>query len=212
MRRFKDLDLPAGERLIWQGRPSAKALALRVFHVRLVALYFAALFVVRIAMGVFEGQRLGEAFFVASRLAVPLCIALALLAGLAALYGATTRYSITNRRILLQFGAVLPMTLNIPFGQVASAALKDYADGSGELPLSVTSETRLAYLLLWPHVRPWQLTQVEPMLRCVPQARDVAELLAGALKAASPQAPEPVTAAMPVLLPPAPAPAVATAA
>jgi hypothetical protein len=53
-------------------------------------------------------------------------------------------------------------------------------------------------LLLWPHVRPWRLTHVEPMLRCVPEARVVADILAGALVAATPQAPEPVATAMPV--------------
>lgn len=212
MRRFKDLDLPKGERLVWQGRPTAMALALRVFHIRLVALYFAGLFAVRIAMGLSEGQRLGEALAAAARLAVPLGIALALLAGLAVLYGVTTRYSITNRRVLLQFGAVLPMTLNIPLRQVASAAVKEYGDGSGELPLSVMSEKRLAYLLLWPHVRPWRLTQVEPMLRCVPQAREVAAVLAKALTAAAPHTPAPVDAALPASVPALPSPAVATAA
>jgi hypothetical protein len=104
------------------------------------------------------------------------------------------------------------MTLNIPFRQIASAAVKEYPGGNGDLPLAVTGQQRLAFLLLWPHVRPWKLTRVEPMLRCVPDARDVAGLLASALQAASPQTPEPVAAVMPV--PPRQElnPAVATAA
>jgi hypothetical protein len=76
----------------------------------------------------------------------------------------------------------------------------------------VISEQRLAFLLLWPHVRPWKLTRVEPMLRCVPDARNVAGLVAKALRAASPQTPEPVVAAMPVPQPKELNPAVATAA
>jgi Bacterial PH domain len=203
-RPFKELSLPKGERLIWQGRPSARALAFHVFHVRLVVIYFALLFVSRVAIGGFERQPWLESIATASRLAVPIVVVVALLGGLALLYSGTTRYSVTNRRLLLQFGAVLPMTLNVPFGQIASAALKEYADGSGELPLAVISEQRLAFLLLWPHVRPWRLTQVEPMLRCVPNARNVADLLATALRAASPQAPEPRSAEL--------TPAVATAA
>jgi hypothetical protein len=209
---FDELSLPKGERLIWQGRPSAMALALRVFHVRLVASYFALLFVARVAIGGFELRSWLESIAAASRLVVPLVIVMALLGGLAFLYSRTTRYSLTNRRVLLQFGAVLPMTLNVPYGQIASAALKDYGDGSGELPLAVISEKRLAFLLLWPHVRPWRLARVEPMLRCVPDARNVADLLATALRAASPQAPEPVVAAMPLPQPAELAPAVATAA
>ena len=35
---------PAGETILWQGAPQWRATALRTFHVRKVALYFAALF------------------------------------------------------------------------------------------------------------------------------------------------------------------------
>lgn len=210
-KQFEELVLPPGERLIWQGRPSAWALAFRVFHIRLVAIYFGLLFVVRIMIGISERQPwLGVA--TASRLAIPLVIAMVLLCGLAVLYSRTTRYSVTNRRVLLQFGAVLPMTLNVPFRQVTSAAVKEYPDGSGDLPLSVAGERRLAFLLLWPHVRPWRLNHVEPMLRCVGDARSVASLLSRALTATSPQAPEPVVAAMAVPRPPELTSAVATAA
>ena len=212
VRQFEELDLPRGEHLIWQGRPSARALAVRVFHVRLVAIYFALLFAVRIAIGIYAGQPWFDAAAAAASLATPFATVMALLAGLAMLYSRTTRYSVTNRRVLLQFGAVLPMTLNIPFRQIAFAAVKEYADGSGELPLAVISEQRLAFLLLWPHVRPWRLAKVEPMLRCVPDARNVADLLAKALTAASAQAPEPVVAAMPVPRPPESTSAIATAA
>jgi hypothetical protein len=197
--KFDELTLPKGERLIWQGKPGATALALRVFHMRLVTIYFALLFVARVAIGVFEHQPAFEVAAAASRLIIPLAIVLALLGGLSFLYSRTTRYSVTSRRVLLQFGAVLPMTLNIPFTQIASAAMKEFDDGSGDIPLAVVSEQRLAFLLLWPHVRPWRLTQVEPMLRCVPDASKVADLLARAMRTASPPTPEPVVAAMPVL-------------
>lgn len=197
-RQFEDLDLPRDENLLWQGRPDARALAIRVFHVRLVAAYFVLLFAARIAIDVSDGRPWSDAVIAASQLAVPLAVAMLLLCGLALLYSRTTRYSVTNRRLLLQFGAVLPMTLNIPFRQIASAAVKEYADGSGDLPISVVSEQRLAFLLLWPHVRPWRLTKVEPMLRCVPNAQHVAGLLTSALTAAPAPAPDPSVAAMPM--------------
>lgn len=209
---FDEIVLPAGERLIWQGRPGARGLALRVFHIRLVAGYFAALFAARLAMGAFEQQPWRETLASASIVVIPLAIAVALLGGLAFLYSRTTRYSLTNRRMLLQFGAVLPMTLNIPLRQVASAGVRKYPDGSGDLPLSVSSEQRLAFLLLWPHVRPWRLTKVEPMLRCVPDAADVADLLAQALQAATQQASEPAVAAVPTPRPKELTQAIATAA
>ena len=210
--QFEKLTLPEGERLIWQGRPDARGIALRVFHLRLVVAYFAALFTTRVAIGAFGHQPWPDAVAAASGLAIPLAAAVAILCGLAFLYSRTTRYSVTNRRVLLQYGAVLPMTLNIPFRQVANAAVRKYPDGSGDLPLAVVSEQRLAFLLLWPHVRPWRLTRVEPMLRCVPDAPRVAVLLAKALREASPQAPEPLAAVMPAPRPPELTAAVATAA
>jgi Bacterial PH domain len=195
---FDELALPEGERLLWQGRPKARALALRVFHVRPVAAYFALLFGARVVIGSLEHQPWTAAVADASRIAIPFALVMVLLGGLAFLYSRTTRYSVTNRRVLLQYGAVLPMTLNVPFAQVGSAAVKAYRDGSGDLPLAIISEQRLAFLLLWPHVRPWRLSHVEPMLRCVPEVRAVADILAKALIAALPRAPEPVAAAMPV--------------
>ena len=35
--------LPPGERLLWQGNPAWRSLAIRAYHVRKVALYFAVL-------------------------------------------------------------------------------------------------------------------------------------------------------------------------
>lgn len=184
-REMDKLMLPEGERLLWQGQPTVKALLLRVFHLRLVLAYFAALFGARVVAGVLDHQPLAASVASASSLVTPVAVATLLLTGLAVLYSRTTRYTITSRRVLLQFGAVLPMTLNVPFKQVARADAKLFSDGSGDLPLGVTAQQRLSYLLLWPHARPWRLNEVEPMLRGVPDARNVAEILAKALVAAS---------------------------
>jgi hypothetical protein len=181
-----ELMLPEGERLLWQGQPTLRAMLVRVFHIRLVAAYFGVLF----AAGLISGALDHQPFLASLAGGTPLLIpaGLSMLLRLAWLYSRTTRYSITSRRVLLQFGAVLPMTLNVPFAQIARADLRICGDGSGELPLGVTSEQRLSYLLLWPHVRPWRLNRVEPMLRGVPDAQAVADILAQALRAASPRA------------------------
>ncbi len=179
------LMLPEGERLLWQGQPAIKALLLRVFHLRLVLAYFATLFGARLLAGALDHQPLMVSVASAASLVTPVVLATLLLTGLAVLYSRTTRYTITSRRVLLQFGAVLPMTLNGPLKQVARADLKLFADGSGDLALGVIAEQRLSYLLLWPHARPWRLNSVEPMLRGVLEAREVADILAKALVAAS---------------------------
>lgn len=180
------LSLPEGERLLWQGRPTVQGLAVRAFHIRVVALYFAVLFAVRVSMDVSNGHPFADALGGGSRVLLPAGIALGLLSALAVLYSRTTRYTLTSRRVLLQFGAVLPMTLNIPLAQVARADVRVHRDGSGEFPLTTVGGPRLSYLLLWPHVRPWRLNEVVPMLRCVPDADVLAKTLARSLSAADP--------------------------
>ena len=41
-------------------------------------------------------------------------------------------------------------------------------------------DTRLSYLVCWPHVRPWYVSKTQPALRCIPDAAKVAQLLAEA--------------------------------
>lgn len=208
---FDELVLPKGERVLWQGRPRARSLAIRVFHLRLVLAWFGLWFMAGVFARGMEKSWL-DALSGGARVIMPCAIAMLLLAGLAWLYSRTTRYTVTSRRVLIQFGAVLPMTLTIPFAQIGKAGVKIWGDGTGDLPLSVINDKRLAFLLLWPHVRPWRLTEVEPMLRCVPDAQHVADILSNALVAASSPAPEPAAAVMPVPRLVRPAQAIATAA
>ena len=102
----------------------------------------------------------------------------------------------------------LPMTLNLPFGLVAGAGCRHFSDGSGDLALAVKPGNRIAYLHLWPHARPWHVTRPEPMMRSVPEAAEVAAVLARALSAAREVDEE---AASPVIRPRARGPRLATA-
>jgi Bacterial PH domain len=177
--------LPAGEEVLWQGRPSWRTLAIHAFHARKVAIYFGILAVWRLGSSLLDGAPPTSAAIYALWLILPAAAAVGVLTALAWLTGRSTRYTITSRRIVIQFGIALPMTLNIPFRIIGSAAVKSYADGTGEIPISITGGDRIAYLLLWPHARPWRAARAEPMLRAVPDAKRVAEVLARALIAAS---------------------------
>ncbi len=121
-----------------------------------------------------------EAMISASWIVVPAIASIATLTFLAWLFARAARYTVTNRRVLFQFGVALPMTLNIPLDKISGASLKTYRDGSGDIPLAL-SENRGSWLLLWPHARPWQLNAPQPMLRAVPDAARVAARLAEAL-------------------------------
>ena len=181
--QFKELPapLPVGERVIWQGKPSFKGLALRSFHIREVAIYFGLLLMWRLWSNWSHGLPTGEAITSALWLIVPAISGIAVLGGLAWLFQRAACYTITSKRILLQFGVALPMTMNIPLGKIANAALKTYRDGSGDIPLRLNDSKRVSYLLLWPHIRPWRLRVSEPMLNSIPDAAKVAAKLAEAL-------------------------------
>ena len=182
-RQFKELPapLPAGERVLWQGKPSFKGLALRSFHIREVCAYFALLLVWRLWSSWYQGVSAADAVQAALLLVVPAAIGVAVLAALAWSFRRATCYTITTKRILFQFGVALPMTMNVPLSKIAGAALRTYADGSGDIPLRVSESKRVSYMLLWPHVRPWRLNVAEPMLNSIPDAAVVATKLSEAL-------------------------------
>lgn len=181
---FKELPapLPVGERVIWQGKPSFGGLALRAFHIREVVGYFGLLLIWRLWSNWSHGLSAGEAAVSALWLIAPAVSAVAVLAGLAWLFRRAACYTITSKRVLFQFGVALPMTMNIPLGKIAVAALKSYRDGSGDIPLQLSNSDRVSYLLLWPHIRPWRLRAPEPMLSSIPDAAKVASKLAEALE------------------------------
>jgi hypothetical protein len=110
-------------------------------------------------------------------------------AGLFALYAwliaRTTVYTITNRRLVMRFGIALPITVNVPFSRIQSAAVKCLKDGSGDIPLTLDDSHRVSYVVLWPHIRPWKFRRPEPMLRGLPNAMPVADILADAAGSAA---------------------------
>jgi hypothetical protein len=86
----------------------------------------------------------------------------------------------------MRIGVALPVTFNLPFAKIEAANLKNGAHGTGDIALTLVPGERLAYLVLWPHARPWQLKQPQPMLRCIPDAPAVAAMLAQAFTQAQP--------------------------
>jgi hypothetical protein len=173
--------LPVGERVIWQGKPSFRGLALRSFHIREVAIYFGLLMAWKLASNWSRSASLQEGVTSVLWLVAPAISAMVVLAGLAWLFRRAACYTITTKRVLFQFGVALPMTMNIPLSKIASAALKTYRDGSGDIPLGLSDSKRVSYVLLWPHIRPWHLRTPQPMLRALPDAAIAAAWLSEAL-------------------------------
>ena len=187
--------LPAGETLLWQGAPDVRTLLVRVFHVRVMAAYFALLLVASAAVAAHHG---------ASGAAVGLVVLhrAGLVAALFVLVGAyawainrSTTYSITSHRVVISAGMALPLSFNLPFARIDAAGLRTYPGGAGDLTLRLLPGEKLSYFVMWPHARPWRMARTEPMLRCVPDAAVASAILADAL--AAHVAAEPVGLAVP---------------
>jgi Bacterial PH domain len=169
--------LPPGEEILWQGNPDWRVLARRAFHLRKLTVYFVALLVLRLVVLVGEGATALQMVVAGLWMALLGVTAVGLLASMAWLSARTAVYTITNRRVVMRIGIVLTLAFNIPFKRIAGAGLSLDSHGHGDIPLMLSGDDRIAWLNLWPHARPWRLARPEPMLRCVPQAADVAAIL-----------------------------------
>ncbi|BBF91528.1 photosynthetic complex putative assembly protein PuhB [Blastochloris tepida] len=177
--------LPAGEDMLWQGEPQWWRFAITALHVRKVAIYFLLLAIWRFANGISAQETLPEMTAGITWLITAGAGVVGIIVLGARWICSTSVYTITTKRVVLQFGVVLQMTFNLPFSSINHAALKTYSDGTGDIPLSLIEGKgkRLGYMVLWPHVRPWRFERPEPMMRCVPDARKVSEILANAIAA-----------------------------
>jgi hypothetical protein len=177
--------LPAGERIIWQGAPDARLLALQAFHWGKLALYFALMLALGVAALL---PTAGSAVELLMALRLPLLMVLTALtsvAVLAWLSARTTAYTLTDKRIVMRVGIVLTLTFNLPLKRIEAASLRAHTGGSGDIVLKLSGPDRIAWFQLWPHVRPWHVNQAEPMLRSLPDAVAVAALLSEAWSASN---------------------------
>jgi len=187
--------LPAGEVLLWQGAPEWRAFARHVLHLRWIGAYFGVLAAWRGWTLLGEGASLPAVAGGVLWLLVLGAVPLGLLALYAVLVGRTTVYTVTSPRMVLRVGAALPLTINLPFAAIQSADLRRHADGTGDIALALARPHRIAWLMLWPHARPWRLRDPVPMLRALPEPELAAQALARALESLSGQA-LPATAAI----------------
>lgn len=187
--------LPAGERMIWQGSPQWRSFLVHALHVRWVIGYFAVITAWRFVSALDDG--LSPLAAVSSALwLMPLWLAvIAVLVGYAFAVARTTIYTITNNRLVIRFGVALQMAVNVPFTTVASADLRLLGDGTGQIPLTLDGDLRLAYLVMWPHARFGQFINPQPMIRSIADPQGVAAILAAALAGHAAPAAIPASAA-----------------
>ncbi len=173
---------PEGEHILWQGRPNWWALTCDSLNLPWVAGYFVLLALWRFGTLV-DQVSLSSAFAASFPFIILGGIVCALLLVIGVVQARSTVYTITNRRVAMRIGAALTVTLNLPYSQIARADLNTRRAGNGTIALDLLGDTRLSYLVCWPHVRPWRLRRTQPALRCIPNAVEIAQLLSEAAEA-----------------------------
>jgi hypothetical protein len=172
---------PAGEQILWQGRPQAWALAREGYKVAWVGGYFLALGLWQ-GIAAFGGNVMGL-LAVLLPYALVGALAVAILGLMAFVQARGTVYTITSARVVMRVGAALTVTLNLPFTQIGAAHLAHGAAKTGTLAFETLGDTRISYLVLWPHARPWALSRAQPALRAIPDADRVAQIFTEAAQA-----------------------------
>lgn len=170
-------DLPAGERILWQGAPHWRTLAPSILFNRWIAVYFAALAL----MALVSGNGVGAAAITVSGI-----LTLGLITLFAYLVARTTVYTITDRRVVLRIGVALNKCINLPLAHIGAANLRLRGGGTGDLAMVPAAAHGLGYAFLWPHVRPLHIREPQPMMRAVPEAEKVAAILRDACAAIVP--------------------------
>ncbi|MEO1205396.1 MAG: photosynthetic complex putative assembly protein PuhB [Pseudomonadota bacterium] len=181
-------ELPEGEHILWQGAPDWWSLAKRAFFVRATIVYFAALAIWRISDALNAGAGFASGLLDAAALLPVAASALIVLCLLAYAYANSTVYTVTNRRLVVRYGVALPMTINLPFNKIGSAAVRVHRDGTGDIPLALGPDDNIAFASLWPNARPWHFTKAQPMLRAIEHPAAVAKVFTDALVADTAQA------------------------
>jgi hypothetical protein len=172
---------PAGEVILWQGRPDTWALAKEALNLWWIMGYFALLAVWRVAASAAD-YPLAQAL----THAIPFVVIGAITAGIILLIAwvqaKATVYTVTSARVAMRVGAALTITLNLPYTRIEAADLDLKKSGTGTIAFRTAGETKLSYLVLWPHVRPWHARHTQPALRCIPDAERVARMIGEAVE------------------------------
>lgn len=191
-------DLPKGENVLWQGAPDWLKLGFDAFKLGWLVGYFTLLAAWRLGEAVMAGQSFGGALGQAMSVLPLALVALAIVSGLAWINARSTVYTITDKRIVMRFGAALTKAINIPYTIIESASADVQANGAGTVAVKLTPANKIPLLLLWPHRRPRTFANPEPAFRSIKDANVCAPILSEALRVAHSQAQAHVDALEPV--------------
>jgi hypothetical protein len=175
--------LPAGEHIIWQGSPNARAVGRHVMKTRWIAGYFGVMLAWLLITGFYFGRAADDIFVSLAIMAAAGAIVIGLFEWYAWGVHKTTIYTITTRRVVMKFGVALPTAFNLPFSEIEAVDVRERSNGSGDIALRFKPDVRLAWLVFWPHVRGLRLGRPEPQMIGVDDISEVVGLLSTQLHA-----------------------------
>ncbi len=174
--------LPPGERILWEGAPDSRALARHLFFIRPLSTYLGAMVLWWVAVN--RTQVNTEQFW--ATLGIQLMLVGGVIGGawlLARAIANGTTYAITDRRIVMRFGVIFPLTINVPLHYVEGASARQFPDRTGQIAVQLSKKESIAWIVLFPHVRPWAFSHPQPLLRGLTDPVKVGELLRTAVLA-----------------------------
>jgi len=172
--------LPKGERILWQGSPDTKTILSKVFHIKLLSIYFGLLLAYRLVSGFSDGESVTNILYSALTILALSVLGLGLVGLIGYLIASTAVYTITNKRVVMRIGIVLNMTFNFPLKMIESADCGFAKDGAGDIYLKLSKGTKIAIFHLWPHSRPGKWAIPQPTLRGIKNCAEVAKILVDA--------------------------------
>jgi hypothetical protein len=176
------LAMRPGEAVVWRGRPSWRAIALTAFHIRGVGFYCCLLLFANAVAAHFQHLSTAKALVGEEPIVILGCLVMALTALVAWGTARSTLYTITNQRVVMQYGMAVAATLALPMRVIASVAVSEAA--VADIVIRLKPGEKIAFAKLWPHVRPWRLIRAEPMLLGLADAAEAGRLLARTVAAA----------------------------
>ena len=172
--------IPAGENVLWMGRPSFWGLSWHMFGIKWLFYYLIIItlaFVVRLGAADFlvAVQYDFFPFFTSGLLAMTFMF---VLSGIQAHHAV---YVVTEKRVIIKNGAALAFMISLPFKKIASVNQQKRNRGIGTISFELVSDKRVPFISCWPSVRPMVLKKPQPAFACVANVEDIAEILKEAM-------------------------------
>ena len=172
-----DKELRPGEEILWQGRPATWPLAKESFALKWVFGYF-VLLAAWSTVSHWDSTALVPSITHGVPYLLLGLVAVGVLTLISWAQARATIYTVTTDRVVMRMGAALVLTLNLPFTRITGASVDLRKGGTGTIAFETVKDAKLSYMMQWPHVRPWKMAHTQPALRCIPDAKTVADLIA----------------------------------